>query len=74
MESNQKIKTVLAYIGEEQLAWGRQAYSRYNHYYVMPGILFLAEVIDQRAKELDFERPVCLYFNRRTEDAAAMIR
>ncbi len=74
VESKQKTKTVLAYIGDEQLAWGRQAYARYNHYYVMPGILYLAEVIDRRAKELDFERPVCLYFNRSAEDAAAMIR
>jgi radical SAM superfamily enzyme YgiQ (UPF0313 family) len=74
MMEKQKIKTVLAYIGDEQLAWGRQAYARSKHYYVMPAVLYLAEVLDQRAEELDFERPVCLYFNRSAEDAPAMIR
>ncbi len=48
-----KQKILLVYIGNEQGSWGSTAFPKAAHYYVMPGILYCAKVLQQSALTKD---------------------
>ncbi|MDD5309501.1 MAG: hypothetical protein PHU25_19465, partial [Deltaproteobacteria bacterium] len=68
MGSDANRRVVLAYLGDEQPSWARQAFILKRHYYVMPGILYLAAMLRARAKELRLGDVRCAYFNRAAQD------
>ena len=49
MKANPHFRVALAYIGDEQLSWSRQAFKKSKHYYVMPSILYLAAELEALA-------------------------
>jgi radical SAM superfamily enzyme YgiQ (UPF0313 family) len=72
MASAGKRGVLLAYLGDEQTSWARQAFILKRHYYVMPGILYLAAMLRARARELRLDDVRCAYFNRAVEDEQAI--
>jgi radical SAM superfamily enzyme YgiQ (UPF0313 family) len=72
MEKKKKI--ILAFIGSEQGSWGNIAFTRPSHYYVMPGILCVAQALRNdplMGARVEIE---CLYFNRSVENADEIAR
>jgi radical SAM superfamily enzyme YgiQ (UPF0313 family) len=67
-------RVLFVYIGDEQPCWGRQAYVRTGHYYVMPGILYLAATLRAAAERTGIGDVRCLFFNRAVHDLEHMVR
>ncbi len=53
----------LAYIGDEQLSWGRQAFGYHRHYYLMPALLYLKEAVRHGPGGSLFANIDCCYLN-----------
>jgi radical SAM superfamily enzyme YgiQ (UPF0313 family) len=66
------MKILLVYTGSEQGSWGSIAFSRPQHYYIMPGILYCAAAL--RASALLGPEPVvaCRFFNTTTQSEDAI--
>lgn len=67
-------RLLLVYIGNEQPSWGNIAFSRTRHYYIMPGILYLAAVLrgdEELAATLDVET---MHLNMTVQDEEAMFQ
>jgi len=62
-------KVALAYIGDEQPSWGRTAFHRPRHYFVMPAILYLQAVL-RSASRREVE---AVYLNRSAEEPGEML-
>jgi radical SAM superfamily enzyme YgiQ (UPF0313 family) len=69
---------LFTYIGYEQGSWGDISFRKESHYYVMPGILYLAEMVKQDSRIAAFVTPRCRYYNRtvqsREEIAESIMR
>ncbi len=73
MNSAPHPRIVLAYVGDEQLSWARQAFSEARHYYVMPGILYLGAMLEAHTDIIGPVDVECVYLNRAVHDFDAMI-
>ncbi|MDJ0761627.1 MAG: B12-binding domain-containing radical SAM protein [Myxococcota bacterium] len=73
MTASDNRRVVFAYIGDEQLSWSRQAFSRARHYYVLPGILYLKAVIETHRARLGISSVDCMYFNRAVHSSEAIL-
>lgn len=65
-------RVVFGYVGDEQLSWARGAFFVPRHYYVMPGILHLAAVLDCSRRRLKIDSIQTRYCNRAVHDFDAM--
>lgn len=60
---------LLAYVGDEQPSWGRTAFHRPRHYFVMPAILYLQAVL----RRAGAPAVALAYLNRSVEPFDAML-
>jgi len=68
-----KQKIILVYIGNEQGSWGAISYPKPAHYYVMPGILYCAKVLESDSWINENFEIHCHYFNSTVQTHAEML-
>ncbi|MBD3243007.1 MAG: radical SAM protein [Chitinivibrionales bacterium] len=64
---------LLVYIGREQGSWGTIAFSRSQHYYVMPGIRYCAAALRRDAEIGEAYTIECLYLNESVQSVDEML-